>query len=106
MRRSPGQEGDGRRGRGAEPPARARPGAASVGPVLAKAVAPSGPADQGEPVRTMLALFFVAGLIAASFWVLWPFLPAIIWATTLVVATFPLMLRVQHQLWNSRGLAV
>ena len=73
---------------------------------MAEVAAPSGPADQGEPVRTMLALLFVAGLIVASFWILWPFLPAIIWATTLVVATFPLMLRVQHQLWNSRGLAV
>jgi predicted PurR-regulated permease PerM len=37
---------------------------------------------------------------------LWPFLPAVIWATTLVVATWPVMLRVQRQLWNRRGLAV
>src|SRR5215468_2955129 len=59
-----------------------------------------------ELTRTTLAVLFVGGLIAASFWILWPFLPAIIWATTLVVATFPLMLRVQRRLWNSRGLAV
>ncbi len=65
-----------------------------------------GPAQQIELVRSMLAILFVAGLIAASFWILWPFLPAIIWATTLVVATWPLMLQVQHRLWNSRGLAV
>jgi predicted PurR-regulated permease PerM len=57
-------------------------------------------------VRTTLAVLFIGGLIATSFWILWPFLPATIWATTLVVATWPLMLRVQHQLWNRRWLAV
>ena len=54
----------------------------------------------------MLAVLFVAGLIATSFWILWPFLPATIWATTLVVATWPIMLRVQRQLWGRRSLAV
>ena len=51
-------------------------------------------------------MLFIAGLIAASFWILWPFLPATIWATTLVVATWPLMLRVQRRLWHRRWLAV
>jgi predicted PurR-regulated permease PerM len=54
----------------------------------------------------MLAVLFVAGMIAASIWILWPFLPAIIWATTLVVATWPLMLQVQRRLWNRRAFAV
>jgi predicted PurR-regulated permease PerM len=57
-------------------------------------------------VRTMLAVLFTGGLIAGSFWILWPFVPATIWATTLVVATWPIMLRVQHRLWNRRALAV
>jgi len=35
-----------------------------------------------------------------------PFLPAIIWAVTLVVATWPLMLQVQHHTGNRRGIAV
>src|SRR6266853_5144029 len=56
--------------------------------------------------RTTLAVLFVAGLIAACSWILRPFLPAVIWATTLVVATWPVMLRVQQRLWNIRGLAV
>jgi len=56
--------------------------------------------------RTTLAVLFVGGLIATSFWILWPFLPAIIWATTLVVATWPIMLHVQLRLWRKRGLAV
>ena len=62
--------------------------------------------NQFELTRTTLAVLSVAGLIATSFWILWPYLPALIWATTLVVATWPIMLRVQLQLWNKRGLAV
>ena len=64
------------------------------------------PEGQRDLVQTMLAILFVAGLIAASFWIMWPFLPATIWATTLVVATWPIMLRVQRRLWNRRPLAV
>jgi predicted PurR-regulated permease PerM len=64
------------------------------------------PEGQRDLVRTMLAILFVAGMIAASFWILWPFLPATIWATTLVVTTWPVMLRVQRQLWHQRWLAV
>jgi predicted PurR-regulated permease PerM len=63
-------------------------------------------AAPAELTRTTLAVLFVAGLIAASFWIVWPFLPAIIWATTLVVATWPIMLHVQLRLWRKRGLAV
>ena len=61
---------------------------------------------RSDLTRTTLAVLFVAGLIAACFWILRPFLPAVIWATTLVVATWPGMLRVQQRLWNRRGLAV
>jgi predicted PurR-regulated permease PerM len=56
--------------------------------------------------RTMLAILFLALLIGASLWILRPFLPALIWATTLVIATWPIMRRVQAQLWNSRALSV
>src|SRR5207302_6537040 len=61
---------------------------------------------RSDLTRTTLAVLFVAGLIGACFWILRPFLPAVIWATTLVVATWPLMIRVQRRLWNVRGLAV
>ena len=56
--------------------------------------------------RTVLGTLFIGGLIAASFWILRPFLPAAIWAATIVVATWPLMLRVQASLWGRRSLAV
>lgn len=48
----------------------------------------------------------IGGLIAATFWILRPFLPAIIWAATIVVTTWPVMLRVQRWLGNRRALAV
>ena len=57
-------------------------------------------------VRTVLGVLFVGAMIAASLWILRPFLPALIWATLLVVATWPLMLAVQQRLFGRRGLAV
>src|SRR5271166_4171759 len=56
--------------------------------------------------RSTLAVLFIGGLMAASFWVMRPFLPAIVWAVTLVIATWPLMLRVQRSMGNRRGPAV
>jgi predicted PurR-regulated permease PerM len=56
--------------------------------------------------RSTLSVLFIGGLITATFWVLRPFLPATIWAVTLVIATWPLMLRVQHYAGNRRGIAV
>jgi predicted PurR-regulated permease PerM len=44
-------------------------------------------------------------MIGASFWILRPFLLALVWATTIVVATWPLMLSVQARL-RRRVLAV
>jgi len=58
------------------------------------------------PIQTTLQLLFVGLLIGGSFWVLQPFLLALIWATIIAVATWPLLLRVQSILWNRRGLAV
>ncbi|MBX3584884.1 MAG: AI-2E family transporter YdiK [Rhizobiaceae bacterium] len=56
--------------------------------------------------RITLAVLFIGGLIAGSIWVLLPFLPAILWATTLVLATWPLMLWVERRVGGRRGLAV
>lgn len=56
--------------------------------------------------RITLSVLFIVGLIVACSWVLLPFLPAILWATTLVLATWPLMLWLQHRTGNRRALAV
>ena len=54
------------------------------------------PSLHQDLTRTTLAVLFIGGLIAAILWVLLPFLPAIVWAITLVLSTWPLMLRVQR----------
>lgn len=56
--------------------------------------------------RILLAVVAIGGLIAASFWVVRPFLPAVVWATMIVVATWPAMRSVQKWLWGRRSLAV
>src|SRR5829696_1847173 len=56
--------------------------------------------------RTTLAVLFIGGLIAVSFWIVWPFLPAVVWGAMIVIATWPIMLRIQAQLWDRRALAV
>ncbi len=60
----------------------------------------------GDLTRTTLAVLFIFGMIAASFLVLRPFLASTVWAATLVMATWPLMLRLQAALGGRRGLAV
>ena len=55
--------------------------------------------------RTTLALLFLGALILASLWILKPFIPAIVWAMMIVIATWPVLLRLQQHLWGSRMLA-
>ncbi|UCF93010.1 MAG: AI-2E family transporter YdiK [Desulfobacterales bacterium] len=59
-----------------------------------------------DVTRTTLAVLFISMLIFASFWLVRPFLSPFIWATTIVVATWPLLLGLQRRLWGKRGLAV
>lgn len=56
--------------------------------------------------RTLLAVLFIGVLIAANFWILKPFLPSLVWAVIIVVATWPILLRVQSLLGGKRGAAV
>lgn len=56
--------------------------------------------------RTTLSVLFIGALILSAFWIVRPFVPAVIWATMVVVATWPVMLRVQAYLWGRRALAV
>jgi predicted PurR-regulated permease PerM len=59
-----------------------------------------------DVTRILLAVVAIGGLIAATFWVLRPFLPALIWATMIGVATWPVMRAVEQSLGGRRVLAV
>lgn len=56
--------------------------------------------------RTTLTVLFIGGLLLAAFWVLRPFIGATIWAASIVVATWPLMLRLQSRFGGRRLPAV
>jgi predicted PurR-regulated permease PerM len=61
---------------------------------------------QRDITRSVLAVLFIVTLIGSSIWILSPFLGAIVWATTIVVSTWPLMIKVQDFLWGKRALAL
>jgi predicted PurR-regulated permease PerM len=56
--------------------------------------------------RTTLQVLFIGMLIASVVWILLPFLTPIIWATMIVVATWPILIALQTRMKGIRGLAV
>lgn len=63
-------------------------------------------AQRVDLTRTTLGVLFIGGLALASFWILQPFIPAFVWSVMIVVATWPLLLRVQGRLGRRRAPAV
>jgi predicted PurR-regulated permease PerM len=61
---------------------------------------------RSDLTRTTLAVLFIGALIAACFWVLRPFLVPTLWATTIVVTTWPMLLGLQARFHGKRWLAV
>lgn len=64
-----------------------------------------GPFPQ-DVTRITLAVLFIAVLIGACFWIIKPFLSAIIWAAMIVIATWPMMISIQSRLGGKRWPAV
>src|SRR5215813_11376753 len=64
------------------------------------------PSQATDLARTFLALIALALLTLGSLWVMRPFLGPGIWAVTIVVATWPLMKRLQYRFGDRRGPAV
>jgi predicted PurR-regulated permease PerM len=56
--------------------------------------------------RIVLAVGALVLLIGGSLYIVHPFVPALIWGSTIVVTTWPLMLGIQRRLGGRRGLAV
>ena len=57
-------------------------------------------------VRTTLGVLFIGLLIVASLWILRPFIGSTIWATMIVVATWPMLQWFQARMGGRRSLAV
>jgi predicted PurR-regulated permease PerM len=64
------------------------------------------PLPSRDLARSTLAVLFIGVLIAANFWILKPFLPSLVWAVIIVVASWPILLRAQSLLGGKRGAAV
>lgn len=61
---------------------------------------------RSELARITLSVLFIGGLIVLSVRILAPFLAALVWAITIVVATWPIMRRVERALGRRRAPAV
>ena len=53
--------------------------------------------------QIVFAILILCGLLAAVLWILAPFAAALIWATTIVVATWPVLLKLQKLFGGRRG---
>lgn len=56
--------------------------------------------------QVLFTLMFILVMIAACLWVVQPFILGFTWASMVVIATWPLMLKLQKLLWGRRSLAV
>lgn len=61
---------------------------------------------KSDLTRTTLAIICILLLLVASLWVLRPFLAASIWATMIVVSTWPMLKSLERKFGGRRGLAV
>ena len=53
-------------------------------------------------VKSTMLIVLIGALLAACFWVMRPFLPALIWASMIVIATWPLLIIVQDKVRGRR----
>ncbi|MDU3075492.1 MAG: AI-2E family transporter YdiK [Mixta calida] len=56
--------------------------------------------------QILFSLMFILLMIVACFWVVQPFILGFAWASMVVIATWPLMLKLQALLWGRRTLAI
>ena len=64
------------------------------------------PQESGDITRIVLMVVVIGTLLVGSFLTLLPFLSGLLWATTIVVATWPVLIRLQHLVGDRRWLAV
>src|SRR5262249_58616617 len=64
------------------------------------------PAPSGDITLIVPLVLLIVLLIVGTFWTLLPFLGALIWAVTIAVATWPLLMLVQQKTGGRRAVAV
>lgn len=57
-------------------------------------------------LQILLSVLFISVIIIACLWIVRPFILGFAWAGTIVLSTWPVMLKLQHLLWGKRSLAV
>jgi len=62
-------------------------------------------APSGEVTRIVLLVLLIGLLLAGSFWTLVPFLGALVWAATVVVATWPALTWIERRTGGRRSIA-
>lgn len=66
---------------------------------------PFGPHSRSDLTRNTLGVLAIAVLAGACFWIARPFLVPLMWASMIVIATWPALKRMQALLWGNRKLA-
>lgn len=61
---------------------------------------------RSDLTRPVLSVLAILALMMASLWILRPFIGAFVWATTIAVATWPMLLALERMLRGRRKLAV
>jgi predicted PurR-regulated permease PerM len=61
--------------------------------------------ESRDITRVLLSVVVIGALLLGSVWTLLPFLSALIWAATIVIATWPFLLRLQRLTGGRRSLA-
>ncbi|HEX5046978.1 MAG TPA: AI-2E family transporter YdiK [Gammaproteobacteria bacterium] len=61
--------------------------------------------NPSDLTRNILSVLITIVLIVGSLWTMLPFLSGLLWATTIVVATWPLLLKVEHGVGGRRSAA-
>ena len=67
---------------------------------------PLRPEPSSDITRVVLFVLVIGALLLGSLWTLLPFLSGMIWATTIAVATWPLLLRIERASGGRRAIAV
>ena len=64
------------------------------------------PTPSGDITRIVLIVIVIGLLLLGTIWTLLPFLAALIWATTITVATWPVLMLLQQKTGGRRGIAI